>query len=305
MNINSVTKFHKDFLIQIIGFPQSYRGKNLELQLINQGLLFKNVSGFEVSHLDYSNETYHSEHIARGLLKRGITRGEIGCALAHEMAYRALIDSGKKFGIIFEDDAYLIEHLDLNAIKDQIAGDSPRLIQLGYNKDTVVLKSSNRNLRDIFSEIAIPATGAFGYALNVPAAEKLITTKKDRRIVADWPVNSFYDVEFFIQYPQICFVNLEDSTSEIERISARPKLKKHNSVSALIRLFRSLYFLVVQTLKKNDVISTKEILYAVLLRDLLYRNSRFPVQESGELNRDSNRIMDLARKFIKMADKSS
>jgi len=112
-NQNERTRFTLNMLPLIIGLEDRYRGRELEAQLLTQGLHAERVAGVWLSELTGPEDVYADQATARVLLRRNLTEEEIGCSLAHRAAYQLLLTSDSSFGLIFEDDARLQSALQL------------------------------------------------------------------------------------------------------------------------------------------------------------------------------------------------
>lgn len=100
----------------IIGLEDHSRGRELESQLLTQGLHADRVAGVLLHELPHPEEAYADQATARVLLRRNLTVGEIGCSLAHRAAYERLLSIDCNFGLIFEDDARLQSALSMTLV---------------------------------------------------------------------------------------------------------------------------------------------------------------------------------------------
>lgn len=260
-----------NFLIQIIGLSKSYRGHGLERELASMGLSYISKVGIEISNEDFENEVFHSEFISKQILKRNITRGEIGCALAHEYAYKRLLDSDKNFSLIFEDDVKLQSKIDFNLIKNCLESESPRIVLLGYNDEFSIPKTCYENVHAGCVDLLVPSTGAFAYAINRVAAKILINKEAKLRTVADWPLNASHKVKFTILIPKVAEINNSGMKSVIDEISVRTFHKKFPFSNSISKAFVVCFNLVYLKIFKNLKVTFFEIFYTSFIKDTLYK----------------------------------
>lgn len=63
------------------------------------------------------NDLIESEKRGYRIKHHQMTRGSVGCYLSHMNAYKQFLDSGKEYGLIFEDDVYLKKSDYIHSIK--------------------------------------------------------------------------------------------------------------------------------------------------------------------------------------------
>lgn len=260
-----------DYLVQIIGLPDSYRSNVLESQLRKLEIPYISKLGVIISEEDFVNQKFHNDFISRQLIKRPLTRGELGCAIAHENCYIRLLESNYKFSLIFEDDAFLINGINFDLMSNILNSSIPTIILLGYDEDFSVLKSKVDMTKDVGFEILIPSVRAHAYAVNRSAAQHLIIHDKDLRTLADWPVKSFRNIRFISLIPRVAIIDELKTESEIDKISSRPNLIYFDlrrsvgiSLKSTIKLFTLKFF--------NGLDFTlTDIIYMTIVRDLLYK----------------------------------
>jgi GR25 family glycosyltransferase involved in LPS biosynthesis len=120
-------------------------------------------------------------------LGRGITRSEIGIALAHREIYNRIIKEDLQWAIVFEDDA-IVENLEL--LKLQLENSLQRSVE----KPTVMLlfhharEVLNNEENNFFIKSKIVPSYAVAYTLNKAAAQLLLASQFPIKSVADWPL---------------------------------------------------------------------------------------------------------------------
>ncbi|GAA5193151.1 hypothetical protein GCM10023346_17110 [Arthrobacter gyeryongensis] len=188
----------------IIGLDHNYRGAELEEQLSGYGVPFKRSPGVLVDALPGMLDHYVDQWAAMVLQRRELTKGEVGCALAHRNAWRTLVESEERFTLVFEDDARLTGRPITAEIMAALDTDEPTLIVLdSYVNYTIVARGqSGRVLRAL-----VPPPGAWAYALNRAAAVLMIEDGARISSVADWPARVAHKVAFHAVYPQLAYVD--------------------------------------------------------------------------------------------------
>ncbi|MBT1004474.1 glycosyltransferase family 25 protein [Paenarthrobacter sp. DKR-5] len=191
----------------IIGIPDRYRGHELERQLARVGISAKRVAGVIADELEGGASAYADQQVARLLLRRELTNGEIGCTLAHRASYNQLLMSGADVGLIFEDDARLVTEPPLEAMGTLLDSQEPRVLLLNWNPDwTFALPDDVRTgglpHRCRIHEVKVPPIDASAYALNRAAAKVLLQNASRVNYVSDWPAQVAHRIKFFIAYPR-------------------------------------------------------------------------------------------------------
>lgn len=224
----------------IIGMEDGYRSSELERQLALQGLGWTHVDGVDLRRMPLSADNYVDQEAARILLRRDMSPGEIGCALAHRNVYKRILASDCEYAIVLEDDAVLVDRIDLSLVVDVLRSALPRMLQLRTNPSTsivipgqqLVAASGARAFR-----VGVPPTSTVGYAINRPAAMALIDN--DRRVsnVADWPIRATMAIAFFA--PASPPVTFDSSATSVIGSRATPLSKWGVRASRLSRLGRT------------------------------------------------------------------
>lgn len=200
--IKQKTRFMLNMLPLIIGLEDRFRGRELETQLLTQGLQAERVAGVLLSELPEAENVYADQATARVLLRRNLTAGEIGCSLAHRAAYQRLLSSDCNFGLIFEDDARLQSPLQLDEITTHLESEEPRLILLDWNPGWTIVTGKKTSASSSIYYTDFAPIDARGYALNRAAARILLQDGARVSYVADWPAQVAVNVKFSVMYPR-------------------------------------------------------------------------------------------------------
>ncbi|KRE74496.1 hypothetical protein ASG77_07275 [Arthrobacter sp. Soil762] len=205
----------------VIGLEDSYRGEPLEAQLSGYGITYTRIPGVIVDDQPGGMADHVDQAAARVLQRRELTKGEVGCALAHRSTWAALLSSSAQFALVFEDDARLTrEPLDQN-VKCVLDSEHPVVVLLDSYADHTVVSRRARHVGDVYRTL-VPAPGAWAYALNRAAADVLLERGEPISSVTDWPARVAHKVSFHVTYPPRARVdmnvasNLEASRTELE-----------------------------------------------------------------------------------------
>ncbi len=269
----------------IIGVPGRYRGRSLEECLITHGASYERVEGIDGQSMPISVfENVTDAKVSRLLLGRELTKGEYGCANAHLLAYKKIIESNYTWAIVLEDDAELsidfIQQLDQIDVKSNKA----RVIQL-YGIDVyrsqirdhpwllnlIDRKSREGNLIDIGWYWEYPER-THGYLVNKAAATIAVRIMEAQRILtpADWPHEWRKFIAYSISLEQLVGLSQDTSMIETER-------RRAERTSAFVR-FISFVTIFIGLLNLRQRVRNKVVLrciFSVLKSQLLNEVHRF------------------------------
>jgi GR25 family glycosyltransferase involved in LPS biosynthesis len=234
-----------DLACYVIGIHDSFRGADLEADLVRAGLDPNRVDAFDGRKLSAGAlATYVDQAGCRVLQRRPLTGGEVGCALSHRRAYELLLESGRAWGLIFEDDAVLQPGFSeaLEAVLE-IDTAAPAILQLFAHPDFAILDATTRQSlaeHDVVKALA-PPVYALGYAMNRAAAKLAIEREGKRSVtaVADWPPRWAYDVRFFAVFPWAVLPGLVESTLQRDRSGFEAALPRARVTTGSRQLFRA------------------------------------------------------------------
>lgn len=216
----------------IIGLEDRFRGSALEAQLNQHGLLPSRVPGVLVHELPEPSDFYADQRSANVLLRRSLTLGEIGCALAHRKAYEVLLNGTSSHALVFEDDARIVGRLPLAEIRGLLASPKPRIVLFDWNPGWTIISGAETAKGSSLYRAMFAPIDARGYALNRPAASLLLQDGARINYVADWPAQIAGRIEFYVSYPRPVRADAAvKSTLEGERqnqgiVQAEPKHRK-------------------------------------------------------------------------------
>jgi hypothetical protein len=178
----------------ILGNPKCLRNpllatdfnKNFEVEFFSP-IIYNSVS-------EAINET--QLHKFEAVYFREPVVGEIGCAIAHQRM-QSLIARNQLGGIVFEDDAFVLDYLNLeilfiNFIK--VAGNKPSLLNFTSSKQIEDFTYKSFESEIFQKRLPGPSPLACGYMLNSQAAKILSDLNTPFRFKADWPPA---DIQYF------------------------------------------------------------------------------------------------------------
>lgn len=287
------------FLVQIISTKNVFRSENLGSKLAEMELGFKTSPGVVPNVNDFLSGLHHSAFQSKLLLQRKMQIGEVGCALAHRNALNIYLNSGHKYGIVFEDDAEIICTFNLDSIKNILDSNSPVVIALGWIPGFAIAK----NPQDLYSEEPIELitspTCTFAYAINHSAAELLINGKKKIVDAADWPVYVMKKVKFYAVHSNSPWVtaNHDPKFSTIGERSGAISKSQITVLVSRVRLISSLLTLILLSNTNKLNASPKQIIHRLLIRDRLYKHGRS--QSEGAVR---NVVIPAPLKFQKLLE---
>ena len=156
---------------------------------------------------------------------RGLSPGELGCALSHRRVWQAFLASGEQQALVLEDDAVLSYELPtiLSTLQARLACELPRVITLGVTR--LYAQQAAMSLNAKFSLIApLRGWGGHAYLINRAAAERLVALQTPLRCMADdwWFYQKIGDVQVRAVQPYLASVlQLGDSQLEERRSEMR------------------------------------------------------------------------------------
>jgi glycosyl transferase family 25 len=121
---------------------------------------------------------------ARGTLRAA----EIACFESHRAAWKRLVDSGDRWGAVFEDDVHLSPDIAPFLLDDQWIPAAASIVKLEtYHHHIIVSRkkipvAGGRKLR----ELCVGFVGAAGYILSREAAERLLAETVYYEFAVDW-----------------------------------------------------------------------------------------------------------------------
>jgi len=270
------------FLVQVICTKNFFRSKNLGSKLAEMGIEFETSPGVVPNEIDFHAGLHHSAFQSKLLLQRKMQIGEVGCALAHRNALINFLNSGHKFGIIFEDDAEIIGEFNLDSIENTLNSNFPVVIALGWIPGFAIAKTPQNLLSDEPIELITSPTCAFAYAINHSAARLLVNEQKKIIDVVDWPIFALKKVKFFAIHSHSPWVTANHDPI-FSTIGDRPGAISISPISVFarrIRLVSSFLTLIALSIANKLDASPKQVLHRLLIRDRLYKHGNSQSMEA-------------------------
>jgi len=288
--------FDSQFIVQIISTERIIRSKNLEAKLTEFGLNFRISPGVVPNEIEFHDGSLHSPFLSKLLCQRELSIGEVGCAIAHRNTINNFLNSDRKFGFIFEDDAEVIADFNFDVVVKLLDSNQPVIIALGWIPGFAIAKSSQFHLSEDTIELATAPTCAFAYAINRPAAKLMLTGHEKIVDLADWPIFTLNKVRFYATRSPWVTANHDPKFSIIGLRSAPVSKSPARVLVSRIRLGTYLVTLMILSKAKILDVSPKQIVHQLLIRGLLHRHGVSQVTEKLT----KNEVIPLPAKFRKL-----
>lgn len=267
ININ-----YANFFVQIIANNNDVRNQSLVKKLESLEIPFSFSESVFLSETDFNDEVFHNNKISQLICLRPLSIGEIGCALAHKKAINNFLDSQKQFGVIFEDDAEIVENFDFKLLSEILNTQQPTVVNCGWLPGFAVAEATDKIENSKAFKTITPSTCAWAYAFNRPAA-KLISNNGEPIIDgADYPVNTFLTTDFWITNPRWVTTDLSIEKSIIGLRA--PSMLNYRPWRHKLKIFYSIFILSKLIFTGNLNLTIRQILSRVILRDLFYKYAR-------------------------------
>lgn len=229
-------------LTLIIGLERNYRGAPLGEQLAEIGVAHEWSPGVEGSLDGKSVKEYTQEPAAAALFGRALTVGEIGCALAHRVAYQRLLDSDAEWALVFEDDARIVRPDEMAMLFARFEAlepyGSPAIFVL-YGRQVTAYPDSGVTVGSTrVHELLRPPMTTTGYFINRAAAQHILDTGLPLRNPADWPVSVAGKVQFAAAWP---WPAIPDEVEVASSIGQRDTKDRRGAAKSLNRLLSLMY----------------------------------------------------------------
>ena len=284
------------FLVQIISTKDNIRSKNLNSKLAEMGLGFAISPGVVPNEMDFQAGLMHSASISKLLCQRNMSLGEVGCAIAHKNAMTNFLNSDHKFGIIFEDDAEIIEDFDFDVVIKLLDSNVPKTIALGWIPGIAVSKYPEILINEELIELITPPTCTFAYAINRSAAKIMIGSNKEIIDLADWPIYMLNKVHFYAPRLPWVTANHDPTFSTIGVRSSPISTSTLGVLVSRIRLATSLAVLLLLSITSKLGASPKQIVHQTIVRGAIHR---YGVSQVAE-NSTTNEVIPFPVKFQRM-----
>lgn len=264
-----------NFLVQIICNEQNIRSKNLINDLKCQGIKFHFAEAVFPNYKEFIEGSLNSKITSKLISQRNLTIGEVGCALAHRKTSSKLLTSESLYGITFEDDAEIMSYFDFEMLENKLKVDKPIVIVLGWQPGYGVLKTLPLEKKSQILELLTPPTCTFAYAYNKSAAKLLINENKKINDVADWPIEIFDKIKFYLVSPPWVKASSDLSNSLIgERIFNKNSNLLRRLVKKIQLIFNLLALMFIALSSKHNF-TIRQVVHRVILRDQIFNRSSF------------------------------
>lgn len=183
-----------------------------EFQLDPEQFRVKDGWSVFVSDEDFKQQVKHDNRLARLILGRDLTQGEVGAALAHQSIYAHHTMSSESWALVLEDDAVAVETNLSTQIQDAILylESKPRTT----TKGAVVLLGHTPSVwtsaGQLMTRQRIIPTGTFACLIN-QAASSVLFSNHVVDFVADWPVASMHVDFYAVSTPSVSLNSMAPS----------------------------------------------------------------------------------------------
>ncbi|WP_370248081.1 glycosyltransferase family 25 protein [Nocardioides sp.] len=200
------------FTVRVLGLRRSWRGAEVCAHLQRAGLRVSRVEGVDL--LDpavrFDGRPPADWVDVRGcrlVVRRTLTDGEVGCALAHLRAQREAAVRGEDWSVVLEDDVTPPQVEDLTTLvgwcRTRVPDDEPTVVLL-YARGAIVVPEPVAALghATVWATV-VPPDCALGYVLNRAAAELLVGATLPLIGPSDWPPRVAGRMRFLVADPPL------------------------------------------------------------------------------------------------------
>jgi glycosyl transferase family 25 len=214
------------YKIFVINMPKSKeRWEYINSQIQNFNLSCERIDGVDISTLSQAElDRYYSYKKNRKDYPRALTKGEIGCYIAHIKCWEEIIKQNLDFGIILEDDITFDDKFPqaIEFIKKYF--DKWDFIRLQVETKSRLLYQKQDFEGFSIYEFIRNSGCMWGYALNKRTAETLIDNLLPFGITADSNMHVYYEfgVDVKTLIPPVIFMR-NNNDSDIDEFGSRKK----------------------------------------------------------------------------------
>jgi len=256
----------------IIHTKQVDRSKSLREQLKLLGIEFEMVESKSAwKEEDFLLPLHKGPDLYRHTIGRDLSLAELGGSLGHQYAYREIVSRKIPWGLIFEDDARLINKSFPFNLLDEFT--KPTHINLAQHTRTLP-KFKQKFEADGVLELIMPSTWAHAYLLNLEAAKKYEANFDRYGITTypDWPYPQPKGIDFYISTTE--FFGQEDPGISVTLTTERLKIPMENIEYSLVRPISTTRLVKRLLVAKDLGFLYSDIVYHELLLRLTVRISR-------------------------------
>ena len=270
----------QDTQVQIIAVGKNVRNRFLIDSLNEQRIDFEIVDGPVLDYSEYSTEKFHNKQLSKLICSRWLSKGEIGCALAHITALENFLNSRFNYCIILEDDASVLKKINLHILRNLIDTQIPRLVALGWTAGFGIKSNYKKSFHE-FYPVCVPTTGAYAYAVNRAAAETLLSFDQKIIDLPDFPIHSYLKVDFWAADPPWLTTDFEEKHSIIG--TRAPTISSGEIWQHRINLVEALLRLTIQSWRKKIPINFRQIFIRLFLRDYFFKRAKNAIEKNEKL----------------------
>ena len=244
------------FKIFVINMPKSKeRWEYVKSQIEKLGCVCARSDGIDVSALGKKElDKYYSCEKNRKTYPKPLTKGEIGCHIAHIKCWEKIVSEDLDFAVILEDDIF-------------IDGKFPRAIDFikeHFNKwDFIRLQVETKKRllynKDDFGEFSICefiriSGGLWGYALNKKTAQTLLSNILPFGITADSNMHTYhkFNIDVKTLLPPVVFAR-RNNDSDIELFGKRKKQRNFYPFARQVFSISSYFGRICRLVKRDGI----------------------------------------------------
>ncbi len=212
----------------VLSLKSNFRGKGLITKLTELNLDVNIVWGLEIN--EFEDEFLKSlidMRKSKYILRRGLSLGELSCALGHLQMYEEFLLTNKEWGLFLEDDALIQTSFDALLINLPISM-PPTIVTLASARDQrfepqpfPFLKSElNLGVGHRFRKCAVAPVLAHAYLMNRSGAVEAAHALRGRRIYspADFPFQFRNRLSFYASEDGYVITDNQLSTLDADRL---------------------------------------------------------------------------------------
>lgn len=184
----------------IISVLDSPRNPDLMNMCWASGLSPQVFKGVDLYGGTFNLKEIYDGQIAKLLLGRDMTFGEIGCAMSHLQIYREFSQMEEDWCLILEDDVVIKELLPEVVSQLALLPSGNNVVNLRHEDIGPVIFNPFSRKKGPFKRLLIPTWGTSSYFLSHRAAcvfDSLYPETQKVECVADWPIRSIPRLDFF------------------------------------------------------------------------------------------------------------
>lgn len=141
--------------------------------------------------------------------------GEIGCAAAHQEAYKEILDNPSNWGLVIEDDCHILDYSILSSNIETLFEypfSGPSIVSL-YTDDKVVREVCSSTFHSP-TRTLVPPPNTVAYLINQEAARILVRKNLPISYLADWPATRD-EINFYLMSNTGILHGCKKTTSKI------------------------------------------------------------------------------------------